>query len=110
MVWDAGDANVNFVPGEDVYSESVLYTRVVSESGDYPMGLDGSNEATRGRMVDKNVDGGVRGCPRDFASPNKGRIDPLGCVQSTGRVYSQWVCSQWVHVLQGYVRGAPRHL
>ena len=68
------------------------------------MGLDSPNKATRGHVVDKNVDGGVRGCPRDFASPNKGRIDPLGHVQSMGRV-----CSQWVHVLQGYMRRVPHH-
>ena len=98
---------MNFVLGEDVYGESVLYTSVVSESGVYPMGLSGPSEVTRGRAVDKNVDGGVRGCPTDFASLNKGLIGPLVRVQSAGQVYSQRVCSQWVHVLQGYVRGVP---
>ena len=109
MVWDAGDANVNFVPGEDVYGESVLYTSVVPKSRVYPMGLSGPNEVTRGRAVDKNVDGGVRGCPTDFVSLNKGLIGPLVHVQLAGQVYSQWVCSQWVHVLQGYVCGVPHH-
>ena len=96
-----GNANMNLVPVEDVYSENVLYTNVVCESGDYPMGLDGPNETMRGRVVDKNVDGGMRGCPTDFVSLNKGLIGPLVHVQLVGQVYSQWVCSQWAHVLQG---------
>jgi hypothetical protein len=86
VVWDAGNANMNLVPGEDVYSEKVLCTNVVCESGDYPRGLSGPNEVTKGRAVEKNFDGGERGCPMGFASPNKERTDPLGRVQSAGRV------------------------
>ena len=71
---------MNLVPGEDVYSEKVLYTNVVCESGDYPRGLSGPNEVTRGRAVEKNFDGGaangrrvvdqrLRKCAESFRSP-----------------------------------------
>ena len=45
----------------------------------FPMDWVCPNGATRGRVVDKNVDGGGgRDSPTDFASPNEAQIGPLG--------------------------------
>jgi hypothetical protein len=53
----------------------------------FPMDWVCLNGATRGRVVDKNVDGNGRGSPTDFASLNEARIDPLGRGRLAGRVY-----------------------
>jgi hypothetical protein len=55
----------------------VNYGYNVSSVGS-PMDWVHLNGATRGRVADKNVDGGRRGSPMDFASPNEAWIGPLG--------------------------------
>jgi hypothetical protein len=74
VIQDAGDTDVNSVLDLRVCSENAAYMNDVCDDGDYPMGLSGLNEATRCRVMDKNVDGGGRGCPMDFVSLNGARI------------------------------------
>ena len=98
------DMNIEVAPGVSVRGADVVGKMADDgDSGGCPMGLQFPSVATRGRVVDKDVGGGGRGSPRDFASPNKERIGPWGRGQLAGRVYRQRVSGHWVLPLRGYV-------